>query len=290
MRPVNLIPPEERRGDRAVLRKGSLAYGLVGALALILLGVVVSVMTNNQIADREAELATLEADKQAATARAEALAPYAEFAVMSAARNVTVSTLAKSRFDWERVLRELALVLPEDVWLVSAAGTVSPALTVEGSTGNPLRAQAPGPALELVGCAPGQDSVAALVAALKDIDGVTRVGLSSSERPDEAEEGAVGGDSAGGGGSEDCRTRDFIAKFEIVVAFDAVTVPEPGATAPETTPTTTPATTAPATDPAAAEVPGAEETAASQQEARNSTSEQTGRAGKAADILTGDEK
>ena len=289
MRPVNLIPPEERRGDRAVLRRGSLAYGLVGALTLVLVGVVASVMTNNQIADREAELATLEAEEQAATARAEALAPYAEFAVMSSARNLTVSNLAKSRFDWERVLRELALVLPEDVWLVSAAGTVSPAMTVEGSTGNPLRAQAPGPALELVGCAAGQDSVAALVAALKDIDGVTRVGLSSSERPDEAEEGAVGGDSAGGGG-EDCRTRDFIAKFEIVVAFDSVTVPEAGATAPEAAPTTTPAASTPATDPAAAAVPGAEETATAEQQARDSASGQTDRAGKAADILQGDDK
>ena len=32
MRPVNLIPPEDRRGEQAPLRTGPLAYVLVGAL------------------------------------------------------------------------------------------------------------------------------------------------------------------------------------------------------------------------------------------------------------------
>ena len=32
MRPVNLIPPEDRRGQHAPLRTGPLAYILVGAL------------------------------------------------------------------------------------------------------------------------------------------------------------------------------------------------------------------------------------------------------------------
>ena len=30
MRPVNLIPPEERRGDHAPLRAGALSYVIVG--------------------------------------------------------------------------------------------------------------------------------------------------------------------------------------------------------------------------------------------------------------------
>ncbi len=38
------------------------------------------------------------------------------------------------------------------------------------------------PSLTIAGCAPGQDTVAAFVASLKEIDGVTRVGLESSTR------------------------------------------------------------------------------------------------------------
>jgi Tfp pilus assembly protein PilN len=284
MRPVNLIPPEERRGDSRA-SEGTRAYALVGLLGVILLAVVAMVLTGNKIADREAELTTLQAREDAARARAEALAPYAQFASLSQSRNATVSSLAKSRFDWERVLRELALVIPDDVWLVSTSGTVAPDIQVEGSSGNPLRAQAPGPALELIGCAPGQDSVAAFVAALKDIDGVTRVGLSSSELPDASAAGASGG-ASGASGGDDCRTRDFIARFEIVVAFDAVPAPaEAGAIVPETG--TVPATTAPAADAAAAAVPGAEETATAEQQARDSAARQTSRGEKATNIIPG---
>ncbi|MDX6603839.1 MAG: hypothetical protein QOF23_348, partial [Solirubrobacterales bacterium] len=82
-----------------------------------------------------------------------------------------------------------------------------------------------GPALELEGCAAGQESVAGFVTALKDIDGVTRVGVESSELSGQEEgAGSSGGSSESGGGGE-CRTREFIAKFNIVVAFDAAPVP-----------------------------------------------------------------
>ena len=46
-------------------------------------------------------------------------------------RTETVDSLAQSRFDWERVMRELALVIPEDVWLESLTGTVAPGVTVD---------------------------------------------------------------------------------------------------------------------------------------------------------------
>lgn len=284
MRPVNLIPPEERRGDKSELRHGPLAYGIVGLLAVVLVVLVAVITLGNQVSEREAQLASIEVREDAASARATALAPYAQFATMSAARDLTVTTLAKSRFDWERVLRELALVIPEDVWLISTTGTISPDQQVEGSTGNPLRAQAPGPALELVGCGDGQESVAEFVAALKDIDGVTRVGLQSSELPLTAIEAPTEGDS-GGGDSSDCRTKNFIAKFEIVVAFDAVPVTDPAAATavPEATPAA--AVTPPAAPPADADAAAVEETVAEEDKVRSSTRQQTEAAGEAAEIV-----
>ena len=59
-----------------------------------------------------------------ADARAAELAPYGEFASLEQARAETVSSLAQSRFDWERVLNELALVMPERVTLETLTGTV----------------------------------------------------------------------------------------------------------------------------------------------------------------------
>jgi Tfp pilus assembly protein PilN len=277
VRPVNLIPPEDRRGDRAPTRTGPLAYVLVGGLAVVLAGVTAVVLTSNQISDREAEVASLEARETAARERAEALAPYAEFAALKEARVQTVDTLARSRFDWERVLRELALVIPADIQLTTVTGTVSPDVQVSDAGGNALRDSAAGPALEIAGCAPGHEAVAALAASLEDIDGVTRVGVNgSAATDDDTGTGEADTASLGSGGDISCASSGPVAQFEMIAAFDEVDVA--GATAP-----TTEATPTPASDEGEpAEVADAR---AQEDQARDSTAEQTGQAGGAADNL-----
>ena len=222
MRPVNLIPLEERRGEHAPLRSGPLAYILVGALIAALAAVTALVLVGNQISEREAEIAQLTREDDAAAAKAARLAPFTEFRTLAEQRVETVSSLADSRFDWERVMRELSLILPDDAWLTALTASASAEAGVSGGGGSGLRGAVPGPALELSGCAAGQESVAGFVTALKDIEGVTRVAVPSSEL---AEKGSGEGGSSSGGGGEECRTREFIAKFEIVVAFDAAPVP-----------------------------------------------------------------
>ena len=229
MRPIDLIPPEERRGDQAPLRRGALVYFVLGAFVAVLIGVTALVLLANQVTSKESELATLQRDDAAAGARAERLSAYTAFRTMSEQRVQTVASLADSRFDWERVMRELSLVLPSDVWLVDMTATATPGVSIEGASGggSTLRASAKGPALEMNGCATGQSAVAGFITALNDIDGVTRVAVESSELPARTNGAGVSstGEAAGGGGEEDCRTRDFITKFKIVVAFDAAPVP-----------------------------------------------------------------
>lgn len=227
MRPVNLIPADQRRGESAQLRSGPLPYVLLGALVLILAGVTALVLTSNQVADSKAEIVTLKREDAAAQARAERLAAYAQFRTLSEQRVATVTSLADSRFDWERVMREMSLILPSDVWLVKLTATANPSVSVDGGDSGSLRAAIPGPALALAGCAGGQEAVAGFVTALKDIDGVTRVGVESSELADKKSGAGVSG-GEGGGGSDDCRTRNFIAQFDLVVAFDAAPVPITG--------------------------------------------------------------
>lgn len=216
MRPINLIPIDDRRDGRGPTRTGVLPYLLVAALVGLLVGVTALVLVGNQISDSKAEVTQLKREDAAATARAERLAVYTQFRTLQEQRLETVTSLADSRFDWERVMSELSLILPHDVRLVSLDATASPDVN-GGGEGGGLRSSVAGPALEMTGCASGQDGVAGFVTALKDIDGVTRVGVQSSELSDQA--------LSGSSGSEDCRTRGFIAKFEIVVAFDAAPVP-----------------------------------------------------------------
>jgi Tfp pilus assembly protein PilN len=226
MRPVNLIPPEERRGTSAQSRTGALPYVLVGLLVIALGAVTLIVTTNNKISDRRAQVATLEGQVAAAKAEADRLADYANFASLQESRYQTVSTLARSRFNWERVMRELAIVIPSDVWLTEATAKVSPAADIasgsssnsSSSGGGDLSGGITGPSIELQGCAANHDAVARFAASLEDIDGVTRVGVAKSERSVSVSPGS--GSATGG----DCRTRPSISQFDITIAFDSVQV------------------------------------------------------------------
>lgn len=255
MRPVNLIPPEDRRGEKAPLRTGPVAYLVVGLLALAVGGVTLIVLTSNKIADRKAEVTNLQAQVDAAQAEASRLSDYTNFASLQQARQETVASLATSRFDWERALHELALVLPGDVWLTSvtanAASDPSTGAPASSGTSSALDGVT-GPSLDINGCASGHDAVAKFLAALRDVDGVTRVTVLSSDRPGAQSSSSSGTSTSTSSGSTDggtveCASRDFIATFEVVAAFDgaqptstsATAPPSPTAPSPSPAPTTT---------------------------------------------------
>jgi Tfp pilus assembly protein PilN len=219
-----------------------LVYVVVGALLAALAGVTMLVLSTNEINDRKAEISQLEIEKAEATARAESLSSYAQFKLVRDTRVATVTSLADSRFDWERVMRELSLVLPGDIWLTELTGTVRPDVEVDEAADVSLRDMASGPALEIVGCAASQQALGGFMQALRDVDGVTRVGFLRSERP------ALETTNGDANDEDDCRTRDFITEFEVVAAFDAAPV-QPPATSPDGMAPVAPAPTDPAAAP-----------------------------------------
>jgi Tfp pilus assembly protein PilN len=236
VRPINLIPEEQRPGSQRPLRAGPLAYVLVGVLAMAVIGVTLVVVTDGQISERKSEVSQLQAEERKVQAEAQSLAAYTEFHNVREQRVATMASLADSRFNWPRVMHELSLVLPVDVHLSTLTASVSASASAEGGSAIALRSSIAGPALELVGCASSQAAVAGFVDALKDIDGVTRVGVQGS---------AIGGESGSGTATAStCAAGKRVAQFQMVVAFDAAPVPEEAevgevAPAPEESSTTT---------------------------------------------------
>ncbi len=248
MRPVNLIPLDQRRGDAAPVRTGPLAYIIVGFLGLALAAVIAVVMLGNSVDDKQAEVASLESQAAETQARAQALSPYVSFQQLRDARAETVGSLARSRFDWERVIREVTRLIPHSVWLQNMTGTVRPDVQLDSGAGIALRSSVPGPALELTGCARAQTDIARLIAAINDVDGVTRVtavnGIKSS--------------SAGGGGAEGSGSADSCPastpSFQLLAAFDEIAMPEtPGGPGAAVTP---PSSGTPTSGGGAAQGPG----------------------------------
>lgn len=282
MRPVNLLPEgAAARAGSGVGSENRLGYAIVGLLVVVLVAVFAMVHFSNQVGEKQDEIAKLEATEAETQARAASLTQFTNFQLVREERQATITALAESRFDWERVMRELSIVLPERVWLTNLTGTVDPAVAVDNAAASTLRASVPGPALQLVGCARSQRDVARLISSLEDMDGVTRVTIEDSIKPDTA---ITAGAEAEANTAEDCRTRDFVTQFHAVAAFDAVSVPEGAAPVVPTTPQATPAA-APAettTTTASTETPSAAGEPASEQESVDAAKQD---AGKALDLI-----
>jgi hypothetical protein len=173
-------------------------------------------------------------------------------------------------------------VIPADVWLTSLNAAVSPEATVAGDTSTASAAgteSIAGPSLQIEGCAAGHEAVAKFLAALQDIDGVTRVSVLKSDRPDLSAGAASGtSDSASSGG---CSSRDFISTFQVVAAFDAVQI---GAEAQEPAPAT-PAVETTAAPTAAADQSQVADAEQQLSQQKDSAAQQTKKARKANDTF-----
>jgi len=253
VRPVNLIPPDQRRGGRgigATGRTGNAAYIVLGGLALALLAVGGLALTSHRINDRKQSVARLSGEQASAQAAADALQPYGKFAEMQRDRVATIKSLADTSFNWERIMRSVSRAIPPDAWLTSFTGTVRPGVSVEGTSGGAgsiegLRSQSSAPALELVGCTYSHRAVARMMTRMRNIDGVTQVVLGGSERPqgNQQQQTAQGGGGGGGGGatastsSGDCRTKYRITQFSVLVVLGELAAPTPSAGAQPGQPT-----------------------------------------------------
>jgi Tfp pilus assembly protein PilN len=224
MKAVNLLPTDLRSSSRSSTDTAALqpeaggpgAFVALGVLAFCVLALAAYVLTGNTVKDREAELARVTADAQATTQRAAALKPYADFDTMAKARVQTVRDLAASRFDWEQGMRDISRAIPADVTLSYIGGSVS-----NGSgSGSALRGAITSPAIELRGCTMSQPGVARLMSRLRAVDGVTRVSLAKSVKPEEAGQTTATTSTE----SADCGPRRA-PEFEIVMFFERSKVP-----------------------------------------------------------------
>jgi Tfp pilus assembly protein PilN len=204
MRAVNLIPVEERRNGGAA-GNGLGSYIVLAVLALVVAMGAAYTLANRSVSNGRAELASVQAQAQAADAKAQQLASYTSFADLRQKRSATVTSLASSRFDWSHALHEVARTIPSNAWITSLTGTVAPGVALDGGGGgDPLRGSIQSPALELVGCTVSQKDVSSVISSLRRIDGVERVSLSSAAKLDP---GSDSGSASGSSGASDgdCR-------------------------------------------------------------------------------------
>lgn len=202
MKPVNLLPESQRR--RAPASDGKSAYVVLGVLAALLAITGLYVVTANKVTSRSDKAVVASAEADRLEAQAASLGAFGDFAQIKETRVASVRQLATERFDWERLMLELARVLPADGWLQTAEASVSGG--TEDSTATAVVSG--GPTATLSGCLPRQPDVADLMLRLRRMHRVEDVTLSESVLEDE--NGPPSIDSCG---------RYY--KFDVSVAFSA---------------------------------------------------------------------
>jgi Tfp pilus assembly protein PilN len=207
MKPVNLLPDSERR--RAPASDSKIGYIALGVLCALLLMTASYVIVGNSATGHANDAAAARAEADQLEARATQIGAFGDFATIKQTRLASVSQLATSRFDWERLMRELARVLPAGGWLKTAKASTSGA--PEGANASATTATT-GPTAVLNGCMPHQSDVAALMLRLERMNRVEDVSLQASTRT-----------SAGAAASlESCGK--FFA-FDLTVSFSAIQDP-----------------------------------------------------------------
>jgi hypothetical protein len=183
MRAFDLMPKEETREKSPRVGLAKIAVALLGlvlfaGLAAAYLFTGAGVMSKQgELDDLRAQLAELEVPSEEPTSGAPGLAGEGQ------ARTTALSGALATRIAWDRVLREVSLVVPEEVWLTQLSASTpgaapggagaAPAVTTGSTSPNSLAA---------VGFARSQESVALFLSRLESIPELTTVQLQASTR------------------------------------------------------------------------------------------------------------
>lgn len=205
MKPVNLIPTDQRRAQATGARPGS-SYMLIGVLVTLLAMTAAYALTAKRATERQNEAKAAEAEADRLEAEVAARGAYTNFAQIKAARLASVSTIASTRFDWERLMRELSRVIPDGSWVqttdASATGDISGADKSAAADGAATQ-----PKVNLVGCTPDQEDAARMMVRLRQLHRVEDVELNESVK------------EIGGGNEVTIDNCGRMYKFDIVVSF-----------------------------------------------------------------------
>jgi Tfp pilus assembly protein PilN len=183
MRAVNLLPKDAVRVVTRV-QKIAIGMGTGGAVILTALMAMMFLSASSTVHDSQLTLDDLKA--QLAVIPPPAASPSAGATALAAQqgpRVAAVTAALQRRVAWDRVMRELSLVLPEDVWLskLSAKSPISP--SAPSTPGTPLVAPTAGvPPTEMTidGYTYSHDAVARLLSRLAVIPDLQNVALQSS--------------------------------------------------------------------------------------------------------------
>lgn len=193
MRAINLLPRDDKRKGGPKATNPIVLTGVIGGVLVTALLCGLFLMAHGSVHSKQTELDGLQQELAAIpTPATDQVARADALAADKAARITALNAALARRVAWDRVLREFAMILPDDVWLQKISG------------------QPPTPSTSLTGPAPASTTSAADAAA---------AGLPAP--PNEATDGNVMFVIEGYTYSQDAVAR-LLARMQVVPDFEHI--------------------------------------------------------------------
>jgi Tfp pilus assembly protein PilN len=173
MRAVNLLPSEVRRQTTTTTDKNPVAVGAVAGAVLVTAVLAAWFLTaSGDVASNQKRADAAQAELAATPVPPPTLPGASQLEQEKNARIAALSSALAGRLAWDRVFRELSLVLPDDVWLTSLSAQ-APAVGVAASSTS-------GAGFTMNGKTYSHDGVARLLARLAVVPHLSNVQLQHS--------------------------------------------------------------------------------------------------------------
>jgi Tfp pilus assembly protein PilN len=142
MRAVNLLPKDDGRQRGPSFRDNPLVIG--GVVGTVLVTAVLAAMfltASTSVADSQKHNDAVQAELAATPVPPPTVPGTSELEQEKNARIGALSAALAGRLAWDRVLREVSLVLPDDVWLSSLSATAPIAASATPTAGFAINGQ-----------------------------------------------------------------------------------------------------------------------------------------------------
>jgi Tfp pilus assembly protein PilN len=180
VRAVNLLPRDDGRSKRTKAQNAPIAVGL--GLSLVVFVVTAAFYLRSSAAVKDKQVALGRAKAALSVLPALPSGPTATETQLAGQQRDRLNALASAlsrRVAWDRILREFAIVLPDDVWLTNLAAT-SPSSSASAAPAAPTPPGAAPTEFVVTGYTYSQNGVARLLSRLAVVPDLHNVQLQSS--------------------------------------------------------------------------------------------------------------